>query len=141
MIEINNLTGSVVDKKFLKKIAREVLRGENKREIELSIALVNPAEIKKINKKYRRKNKPTDVLTFSQIQNYRKELSEIVICPSVIKKNAKKFKSNFKQELTRVLIHGILHLSGYDHEISKVEAERMAKKEKDYFKKLCPNAT
>ncbi len=79
-------------------------------------------------------------------------LGEIIICPREINKNAKKYKfvgeedkssssrlaslrsaRVFKKELARVLIHGILHLLGYDHEKNEVEAEKMRKKEKDYL--------
>jgi probable rRNA maturation factor len=129
MIEVNNLTIFSVDKKFLIKVAKVVLKGENIREAELSIALVGPAKIKELNKKYRRKNKTTDVLVFGGI-------NEVIICPLKVKKNAKKFKSTFKKELARVLIHGILHLLGYDHEKSKKEAEKMEKKQGYYLSKI-----
>lgn len=105
MIEINNLTGLAVDEKFLKKVAKIVLRGEKTQNFDLSIAFVSRARIKEINKKYRKKNKVTDVLSFSGI-------NEIIICPQEARK-----------ELARVLIHGILHLLGYSHEKMKGKEE------------------
>ncbi len=128
VIEVNNLTAARVKKDSLKKIAAKVLKGEKKRIAELSIALVGQKLIKKLNKKYRRKNKATDVLSFSG------ELNEIVICPKEVRKNAKRFNSTFKKELARVLIHGVLHLLGYDHEATKKEASKMAKKQESYLK-------
>ncbi len=134
MIEINNLTAAIVNKEFLKKVAKIVLKGENKREVGLSIALVGPTRIKELNKKYRGKDKTTDILSFSS--NFQLELGEIVICLSEVKKNAKEFDSIFKRELSRVLIHGILHLLGYDHEKSKKEAEEMEAKQEYYSYKI-----
>jgi len=132
MIEINNLSEKYrkIDTVFLKKVAEKVLKGEkNKKKIELSIAIVNPQEIKKLNKEYRKKNKPTDVLSFGEIGG---DISEIVICPEEVEKNGK----DFKKELTLVLIHGILHLLSYDHEKTKKEAEKMFQKQEEYFSKI-----
>jgi len=122
MIEINNLTLGEVDEEFLKGVAKKILKGENKKELNLSIVFVGESRIKKLNKEYRGKNRVTDVLSFGD------GLNEIVICLQEVKKNARKFNSNFKKELARVLIHGILHLLGYEHEKEKKEAEKMEKK-------------
>ncbi|MFZ2390681.1 MAG: rRNA maturation RNase YbeY [Minisyncoccales bacterium] len=132
MIEINNLSEKYrkIDTVFLKKVATKVLKEEkNKKKIELSIAIVNPQEIKKLNKEYRKKNKPTDVLSFGEIGG---DISEIVICPEEVEKNGK----DFKKELTLVLIHGILHLLSYDHEKTKKEAEKMFQKQEEYLSKI-----
>jgi len=96
------LTTNQVDKAFLKGVAKKVL---GKKEFNLSIALVGQGRIKELNKRYRQKNKATDVLSF-QYNNS----GEVVICLPVLKKNAKQFKSTFKKELARVLIHGIKNL-------------------------------
>lgn len=150
MIEINNLTTSQVNKKFLEKIAEVILKKEKIREINLSIALVGQERIKALNKKYRKKNKPTDVLSFAyrarrsraKVKEENKvffahdDLGEIVICLREVKKNAKKFKSTYKKELAQVIIHGILHLLGYTHEKSKKEAEKMEEKQ-NYYLRLC----
>ena len=141
MIEINNLSRSLVDKRTLKAAAEIVLRGERKKSAELSIVLTGESEIKKINKKYRKKNKATDVLSFGSDKKFispANDLGEVVICLSVVKKNAEKFDSSFKEELARVLIHGILHLLGYEHERGGEKAEKMAEKEKYYLSKLNP---
>lgn len=148
MIEINNLTTNQINESFLKNVAKAVLEGESaswrKEKADLSIVLVGQTRIRKLNKKYRGKNQITDVLSFGN------GLNEIVICLREVQKNAKRFtpleiagsknkrrkkesltgfESTFKQELARVLIHGILHLLGYDHEKSKKEAKKMEEKE------------
>ena len=115
-------------------------------QVELSIALVGPAKIKKLNKEYRKKNKITDVLSFLYSSEAKGEeermffdhndAGEIVICPQQVKKNAGKYNSTFKKELTRVLIHGILHLLGEDHETSKLKAKKMEEKEEYYLSQI-----
>ena len=138
MIEINNLTTSRVDEDFLKKTAKMVLEGEHPskgrvpEEVNLSIALVGQGRMRELNKKYLGKNRATDVLAFGDNDG----LGEIVICLREVKKNARRFNSTFKKELVRVLIHGILHLLGYDHEKLEKEAEKMEEKENYYFEKL-----
>lgn len=134
MIEINNATKFTVDKKLFTGLAKIILKGENK-QIDLSVAFIPPEEIKKVNKKYRNKNKPTDVLAFEPISKI-SNLAEIVICIEVVKENAKKFNNTFKKELVKVFIHGVLHVLGYDHEKSEKEALKMEEKEKFYLSKI-----
>jgi len=98
MIEVNNLTTDRVNKKKLKKLAEKVLAAENKK-IDLSIALVGEKRIRELNKKYRKKDKPTDVLSF----NYGAS-GEVVLCPRQI-----------EGKIDQVLVHGILHILGYNH--------------------------
>jgi len=130
MIEVNNLTANPINEEFLKGVAKKVLERENEAENNLSIALVGQGRIRELNKKYRKKNKVTDVLTFGE------GLNEIVICLREVKKNAKGFKSTFKKELARVLIHGILHLLGYNHEKDTKEAEKMEEKQNYYLSRI-----
>lgn len=146
MIEINNLTTNPIDGEFLKKVAEKVLDGESaswrKKEVELSIALIGQGRMRKLNKRYRGKNRVTDVLAFPEskvlLEKFKvgplqktQSLGEIVICLPEVKKNAKKYNTNFKKELINCLIHGILHLLGYNH-------EKMEEKQK-YYLDLCQN--
>ena len=124
MIEINNLSSFRVSRGRFSTVAKIVLKGENRVREKLSLAFVNKAEIKKLNKKFRNKNKATDVLSFELDSGY---LGEIVICPEVVKT---------EQEMVKVFIHGILHLLGYEHEKSVKQAEEMKKKQEKYFIKV-----
>ena len=132
MIEINNLTRFNVNEKSVKKIVDVVLKKEKKK-IDISIAFIDFSEIKNLNRKYRKKNKATDTLSFLYDKS-----GEIVICPEVVKNNSKRFKRNFKKELILVLVHGVLHLLGYDHELSQKKAKEMEEKQ-NYYLKLCQN--
>src|SRR5574343_1318107 len=117
MIEIKNISKVNLDKKTFTQVAKKVLTGENKGTEIISLAFVSKEEIKKLNSKFRKKNKPTDVLSFNI--NEKNYLGEIVICPEIVKLNAKKYKVSVKEELIKMFVHGILHLCGYDHEISE----------------------
>ena len=132
MVEINNLSEKYrkIDKGFLKRVVEKVLRGEKfKGKEEISIAIVDSKEIQKLNKQYRKKNCPTDVLSFGKMGE---DVSEIVICPEEVEKNGKELK----KELAEVVIHGVLHLLGHDHEKKKSDAEIMFKKQKEYLSKI-----
>jgi len=131
VIEINNLTNFSVDKKKISTVAKIVLKGENRGTEILSLAFVDKEEIKKLNKKFRKKNKPTDVLSF--LLNEKECFGEIIICPEVVKENALKYGIEFRKEMLKVFVHGILHLCGYDHEKSKKEENIMEMKEKKYL--------
>lgn len=127
MIEIINLSGGDKDvsKDFLKKIAEKVLKLE-KSKLDLSIALVDSSEIRKLNKKYRKKDKATDVLSFGE------DMNQIVICCDEVKKNGQ----DFEKELTRVVIHGTLHLLGYEHEKGGKKEKEMLSLQEEYLLKI-----
>ena len=138
MVEVNNLSSDPIDELFFKKIVKFVLKKENK-EGGISIALVEPEEIRRLNKDYRKKDSVTDVLSFANKNDIieikdRKEdfIGEIVLCPKKIRENSKEFNVDFTRELYWALIHGVLHLLGYVHEDLK-NAEKMREKEKYYL--------
>lgn len=151
MVEINNLTTNPVDENLVKNVPKIVLEGENKSGADLSIAFVGQSRMRKLNKKYLGKNRTTDVLAFPEPKLFLKKLplslqktqnlGEIVISLRDVKKNAKRSRSSTEKELTRVLVHGILHLLGYDHEKSEKEAKRMLAKEDFYLEHLFPKNT
>ena len=131
MIEINNFSKSRLDRRFFSTVAKKVLKGENRKTETISLAFVNKEEIRKLNKKFRKKDKTTDVLSFEL--NTGNILGEIIICPEVVADNAKEYGTTTKRETTKVFIHGILHLLGYDHEKSKKKADEMEKKQEKYL--------
>jgi len=140
MVEINNLTDFPIDERFFEKVVQEILKNESEENSSLSVAFVKEEEIKKLNNKYLKKNKPTDVLSFphntdflKETKNFKDSLGEVVICPSVVEKNAQQLSVSIKRELSKMLIHGILHLLGYEHEKGEKRAEEMEKKENHYL--------
>lgn len=98
--------------------------------IEVSLNLVGEAKIRELNKKYRNKNKITDVLSFpleeKSLKNYGiLSLGDIFICLPFAKKEAIADKMTLQAKLAQLTMHGFLHLLGYDHEISAKETKRM----------------
>jgi len=127
-IEFNNRTKYKFPKTAVYcvfKKANKFLRVKKKQI--LSLAFVDEAEIKKLNKRYRGKNKITDVLSFEARE--KDCLGEIIICPAQAKKQAKEFKQSYQKEIVKLALHGYLHIMGYDHE-KEVEAGEMEKLER-----------
>ena len=101
-----------------------------KKQSSVCISLVNDTCIKKLNKMYRGKNKPTDVLSFNspkEILALNDFLGDVVISVQTAERNAKEDGITTKEEIARLTIHGLLHLLGYDHEGKKAEAQKMMK--------------
>ncbi len=127
-LEINNLTKSRVDKKFLEKVAERTLNFLNFEErAQVSLVIVREARMRKLNKKCRGKDQVTDVLAF--------DYGEIFICLSQAKRQAKKLGHSLKKELAILLIHGILHLAGYDDETKK-DYNKMVRAQEEIWQKL-----
>lgn len=107
-------------------------------EISCSITLVGKSKIKSLNRDYRNKDKITDVLSFGVHEELRYEkmpdafleLGDIFICKEVALSQSKEFKISFEEEIIHLLFHGILHLLGFDHELSDEEELLMEGKEK-----------
>ena len=106
----------------------------NKEKIIIDLAIVSKGEMRRLNKKYRGQNMPTDVLSFSFMENDIK-LGQIVICLAIAKKDARKENISLKEKLAKLTIHGLFHLLGYDHEKRK-EKEKMERLEKNLWQKV-----
>ncbi len=74
---------------------------------EFGLVFVSPQKMRQLNKKYRDQDKSTNVLSFEE--------GDVVLCPKVIETEAKKYGFTQKNWMTRLVVHGILHLAGYDH--------------------------
>ncbi len=147
MLLIRNFTKNRLDKKFLEKVANKTLKAIKIRgKTEISLAIVGAKRIQKLNKKYRGVDKITDVLSFGELKDGTKAkfikppsgikyLGEVIICFPEALRQAKRLKHSLKKELAVLLIHGILHLVGYDHRMKK-EAEKMEIQEKLILKNL-----
>ena len=112
---------------YLSIILKSFIPRENKvfkNSIQASILLTTNKEIQDLNKKYRKKNKATDVLSFHLTENEQlkqKYLGDIVISVQKARLQAKERSVSVEEELLMLLIHGFLHLIGYDHEKLKDE--------------------
>lgn len=87
----------------------------------LAVVFIGDKKSQALNKEYRKKNKPTNILSFA----ISKHEGELYINPRLVKREQKIFGRNFKNLLAFLLIHGMFHLKGYDHG-SKMEAQEKA---------------
>jgi len=100
----------------------------------ISLALVNKAEIRRLNKVYRQQNKVTDVLSFNI--DSPEVLGEIIICLDKAKEQSKIKKQIIKKELQLLTVHGILHLLNYDHELGPKYARQQKHLEEEVLNLL-----
>jgi probable rRNA maturation factor len=129
IIEVNNKTSNRINRVNLENIVGATIEQAGfvflaRKNIAISLAFVGKNEIKMLNKKYRKLNKATDILSFSEyknIQDLKKNkdssifLGELVLCYDDILDWSRKNKFDFKEELTMVVSHGVLHLLGFAH--------------------------
>ena len=112
-----------VDLELIQKVAEEALNAFEENNATISISFVSPEEIKVLNSAHRGIDKPTDVLSFPQIEikNVKnRHLGDIVISLDIVEKKG--------EEITDVVRHGILHLLGFDHETNESDWDLSAKK-------------
>ena len=105
-------------------------------DVEISVLLCNNEYIQNLNRDFRNKDKSTDVLSFPSGDIKGDFLGDIAISIEKAKEQAPSFNNDFESEIKRLLIHGILHLLGYDHELGQKEEEEMKNKENDLFKEV-----
>lgn len=132
---VNNLSKSkTINDESIKKIVFKVLKRMKCKNGEVSVNFVSENKIKAINKKYRKKDKITDVISFSaqegEMVGEEKDLGDIFICIKKIKNQAKEYRVRWEEELTRMLVHGVLHLLGYDHLRASDEKKMIGLQEK-----------
>lgn len=110
---------------MLREILKDQIFGSIPKDSYLSIAIVDNAEIRKLNKNYRNIDKPTDVLSFPFNESLPKNyiLGEIIISMEEALKRSKVSGITEKEELLKLLIHGLLHLVNYDHKTPEDEEE------------------
>ena len=144
MIKINVVVGFPKWKKKIKNIKNYFklkqrkfnnYYNSQKKIMEFTVFLTNNSKMKNLNRKYRKINKPTDVLSFPLNMKIKSKiyLGDIAISYEIV--NKRSYNSSFVYELDKMWIHGYLHLSGYDH-IKNLDFEKMYKKENLIFKQL-----
>ena len=115
----------------LKSLCREVLISEGFEKYSLSIIFVDDEKLKKMKKKYFNQDLYTDVIAFNLSDDKSKLDGEIYISFDAIKINSELYKTNINNELQRIVVHGTLHLMGYEDN-TKDKKEEMTKTE-DFF--------
>lgn len=139
MIQIENLNKKfTLNGSFVKKLAAEILKSI-KKDIDLEIVFLDDRAITGLNKKYKKEDRPTDVLSFrlDRKEFGRKgDLGDIFISLDTARRNAKFYGTRFEGEIVLYVIHGILHLFGYDDGTVR-DRRRMSKRQGAVLEELC----
>ena len=118
----------------LARSGRRLLTALRRRDAELSVLLVSDRVMRQLNRDWRGRDRTTDVLSFAQHEGDaaapRQLLGDVVIAVPTAARQAKERGETLNVAAERLLIHGVLHLLGYDHERSQAEARRMQRRER-----------
>jgi len=134
------IRGSTVDVARLRRRAGAILRSTGEARSELSIALVDDAAIEVLNGRWRGKRRPTDVLSFSLVEGEHADrrgrlLGDVVISVETAARQARARRRGLDETVARLLVHGVLHLLGHDHEDDD-DARRMQAEERRIWRVL-----
>ena len=126
----------LIDRGRTREIVRAVLEGEAVQDYEISIAFVDDATIHRLNKQFLDHDEPTDVLSFPySAANAKKLEGELVIGAEVAQREAAERANDVQAELALYVIHGLLHLCGYDDKSAGAEKDMRAR-ERYYLQQL-----
>jgi len=132
-----------LDKRYIKDIIEKICAILSLEDVLITLIAVNNEYIQGINKDFRSKNQPTDIITFAYRENpfpqnldRIEHLGDVYISIEKAEENSGIYGVDFIEEITRLIVHGILHLIGYDHEGSDEDTEKMKQQEEDVLKSL-----
>ncbi|HOW82597.1 MAG TPA: rRNA maturation RNase YbeY [Spirochaetota bacterium] len=109
----------------------------------ITVIITDDGFIREMNREYRKKDSPTDVISFANrdcefpdIESEPEDLGDIFISIETAERQAAEYGVSLKDEIKRLVIHGVLHLAGYDHEKSEKHAAVMARKEREIYESI-----
>jgi probable rRNA maturation factor len=134
------MAGETLEYVFKKKI----IPVKKLKTLEVSLLICGDSRIRELNREHRHKDKVTDVLSFPAQEDMRKTLygpsslflGDLAICHPQTKRQAKKFNIRYMDEFIHLFFHGVIHLLGYDHELSEEEEKLMESWEQEALKKF-----
>ena len=140
------LTRFTVRQPTLTHVAERVLSAMGESQSELSLELTGDGRMRRLNREYRKKDRSTDVLAFPireavmprRARSVSLMLGDVVISLPTAVRQAKEAGRSVDDELAVLLVHGVLHLCGYDHERNPREAARMSRRERALFRLISP---
>ncbi len=127
-----------ISTRWIKNIVKKLLDQKGLDRVEISVYLTDDYLIRELNKNYRGKDKATDVLSFiidEYVGDYRL-LGEIVISIDTARRQAKEMGHSLEDEIKRLLVHGFVHLLGYDHQLGEEEEKIFRNMEENLIKSL-----
>ncbi|MBU1727021.1 MAG: rRNA maturation RNase YbeY [Candidatus Omnitrophica bacterium] len=136
-IIIRNLQKKIpISQKRIREVILKVLSRERRSKSgRINVCFVGDKQIKLLNSRYLHKNTPTDVIAFELSENKKEVLADIAISTDTVERNAKIYKTSPSRELELCVIHGVLHILGYDD--NNPRNRLIMRKKEQYF--LCPS--
>ena len=128
-----------VDQPRLAHLAQAILSSVDEASATLSVVLIGDRAMRDLNRRYRKKDRTTDVLAFSTREGPGPSsvlIGDVVISVPTAAKQTRQLGRSLDDELTALLVHGILHLCGYDHERSERDARHMQRREQLILRRL-----
>ena len=126
MIEaVNRQRKTRIDAKAWESFAEKAAAAIGKTDASATIAFVSDKKIRELNRQFRGIDKPTDVLSFPAADADKLNLGDIAISVETAAKQARENGLTFDHEIAQLILHGLLHLSGYDHETDDGEMNRL----------------
>ena len=128
-----------IDQSRLARLAQATLSLVGERTADLDVMLIGDRSMRRLNRRYRKKDRTTDVLAFSMREGSGPPsalIGEVVISVPTAAKQANQLGRSLDEELIALLVHGILHLCGYDHERSERDARHMRQRERWVLRRL-----
>jgi probable rRNA maturation factor len=130
-----------LDLRKIRRAAQRILAELGFLEAELSLLFVNDRQIQTLNRKYLRRDKPTNVLAFSMREGefstlHPHLLGDLVISVETAKRQSNRFGLDGEKMVILLMVHGVLHLIGYEHEGTKKGAREMTLKQRDLFRQV-----
>lgn len=146
-IQIDNRQNSCeISLEQIEQTVKVILGALNCPDGEISFLIVDDPQIEKLNRKYLQREGPTNVIAFPMREGEFSHLTpqllgDVVISADTVAKEAQNFGISMKQRFDELLVHGILHLFGYDHERSEKDALIMEKKSQELLNIICTGKT
>jgi probable rRNA maturation factor len=124
----------------VRRVVCAVLEGE-RRQADVSVTFLGPVAMRRLNSRHKRHDRPTDVLSFALALPDGRLAGDIYVCRAVAVAQAKEAGVGIREELIRLVVHGVLHVLGHDHpETSGRERSPMWRKQERYVKKVLRGA-
>lgn len=143
-ILIDNQQKKIIPTDIIRQKTKQILSALGCNSHEVSLVITDNDQIQLLNKKYRKIDKPTNVLAFpmqeGQFGNITPGLlGDVVISCETAQKEAKSANISLRERISQLLIHGILHLIGFDHEASEIDAGKMEEKSLELLRQIEDN--
>ena len=119
----------------VRRAVHAVLRGEHRRAV-VSVTFLGPSAMRRLNRKHKKHDRPTDVLAFALAMPDGRLAGDVYVCRAVAAGQATEAGISLREELVRMVVHGVLHVLGHDHPETNRERSAMWRRQERYVRKI-----